>query len=503
MKTVSRDVLIEKILKRRPELSREELEEKAESRKEDLPSISDYTAMLLVAVDLGVKLSIDAPSSTKIEKLVDGLNNVTVVGRVLWVREPKVFERKDGTQGSYLRAGICDDTGVCDVVFWDAQKKHLREAGFVEGQVVELAQVQTRRSMTSQVEIHVGSRGRIELKEDNDFPQLTDVLTPLSEVTLEDGRTHIQCRVIDGPRVTEFTREDGEEGVVARYTITDGGRTTSLVLWDDVVEEYEWLQPPQTVAVINSKPKEGLGNDLETHVTKISHIIPLEGEEAESIGYELTDLNSIREGFNMARLVLVVAAVGFRRESEKTDQPTVTAYCVDSAGDASVTFMGDPVDSITPLGPGDVISISGFRAKKRGEDVYVFCDDGTELEIDPEVPGRVELPEPKTDLMSLDDVSMFHKVINVQGKVVKGITEEEAVQEGFKKRGEFLIEADEKPAKVTYRGEITSYGDIEPEEGMELRINGAYVNAPELLSERHVVPLRLRAYSTLEEASST
>ncbi len=493
------DALINEILKHRPELTRERVTELATKRKEDLPSISEYTAILLVAVDLGVKLSLDVPSSTPIGRLVEGLNNVTIRGRLVWLKGEKQFKRRDGQTGLFIRGGLGDSTGLRGIIFWDRPQKNLEDSGALEGSVVEISFARTRSSITGDLEIHIGLRSEVKdlPDEDENYPTMKDFLMPLSEVSPDKPRVHTYGKVMSEPLVTEFTREGGESGVVARYRITDGSIYQRIVLWNEVVDEYSWIKPGTTVAIFNGRPKLGLNEAVEVHIGKVSHLTPMPELRAE-VSYTPTLLKDLKPGFNMARVYVRVDAVGKKRVSS-TNKPIVSIHVSDSSGDATITFIGRGSEEIGKVSPGALLSIDGMRLRVRGEESYLLCDESSKVELNPISPEGFDVPLIDTDLTPLADISVFHKVVNLEGVVVKAPIEEEASVSGFQPIGELYIEQDGKPAKITYRGSISDYAVEELEVNDRVEIYGAWVDASSLIGSAHYLPLRLRAYSRIRK----
>ncbi|MFQ5951127.1 MAG: hypothetical protein ACE5KH_03480 [Candidatus Geothermarchaeales archaeon] len=502
MKAGNVEALIDEIVRRRPGLTRHRVQELARERRDQIPNISEYTAVLLVAVDLGVKLSLDVPTFTQIDRLVEGLNNVKLKGRVLFVKDEKQFTRRDGRQGTYVRALIGDASGTCNVMFWDWPRKRLDDLGFIENSVVEVAQARTRLSLVGEVEVHVNATGEVReaLELDDEFPALPDFLISLSEVEPGGPRAHVRGQVVSSPLIREFQREDRGPGVVARYRISDGESSTNLVLWDEAVELYRWIQPGSNIAVFNGKPKTGLSEEIEIHVGKVSHLMPISGEVVEET-FPVESLKTLKEGYNMSRLYLRIDAVGVQRVSRKTKSRTLSLHVADASGEATVTFVGGGVDDLVHLRPGSVISVSGLRMRTRRDEIFLFCDESTKLERDPDVPSSVALPEASLETTRLDDVSVFHRVVNVEAQVVREPMEEEMVSGIADVRGEFYIEDGEKPARISYLGKLKSFCSDELEVGDRVRITGSLVDTASMTADAPYVPLRLRAYSKVAKVS--
>lgn len=496
MKIMDTEGLISEILRSRPELKRTEVLRRATKKREDIPHISDYTAVLLVAVDLGVKISLDAHTSTVIGSLVDGLSDVSIKGRVLWINGPKEFRRKDGSTGSFTRAGIGDATGTCNVIFWDRSQKELEDLGFVEGNVVKLSSA-TRKSLTGVVELHVRANNPIEAVDVNDeeiYPSTRSYLTPLSQITTENNYINTFGQVMDSPLTTEFTTEGGRKGIVSRFRITDGKVVRGIVFWDDL-KDYKWVKSGTGITIFNGKTKIGRDGEIEIHIGKTSNISPF-GGVTEAFTPSSSSLKDLIDGYNASMTFLRIGSVGFSRTSS-TNKPTISLFVSDSTGEATLTLIG-ATDKIKGIRPGDIIAISKFRSTKRGGELYLLCDENTNVELKPNITTSVDIPEIDSDFVELGEITIFNKLVNVTGVLVKPPAEEPSQIPNLPPVGEFFMEERGRPARVRYRGSIKNYTSQKLEVGKNIRIYGAYVNAPEFLSTEHYLPLKLRAYSRIE-----
>jgi ssDNA-binding replication factor A large subunit len=94
---MSIEKLIEQIVSNRPELSRKELMERLKKAREKTAGfISDESLLRMIAAEFGIEISPKeswAPTLL-IGDLVPGLNDVTVIGRVVALFPSKTFKRK-------------------------------------------------------------------------------------------------------------------------------------------------------------------------------------------------------------------------------------------------------------------------------------------------------------------------------------------------------------------------------------------------------------------------
>jgi len=111
--------IIEQILSRRPEISREEILERLEKEKRKTGGlIVDEILMRMIAAELGVEISRETSMPTLlIGDLIPSLSDITVIGRVVAVFPLKTFKAdKSGKVASLL---IADKNDVLRVVLWN------------------------------------------------------------------------------------------------------------------------------------------------------------------------------------------------------------------------------------------------------------------------------------------------------------------------------------------------------------------------------------------------
>jgi len=157
--------VIERILSSRPDLSREEVIKIIEKKKGEARGFfTNEVAARLVASELGLEIRHQSfQSEVLVRDLVSGLRDVTVTGRVIAVYPLKTFKRSDWTEGRVAHLLIVDKTGTLKVVLWD-EKTSLVEAGNVEqGQIVRISHGYVRQGRSGKLELHVGSRGSIQV----------------------------------------------------------------------------------------------------------------------------------------------------------------------------------------------------------------------------------------------------------------------------------------------------------------------------------------------------
>jgi replication factor A1 len=147
---MSFDDIIKRILLSRKELARDELLDMIEEKKGMAKAyLTDEVAARIVALELGVEIPWSEPfqSHVLIKDLISGLNDVTVIGRVITMYPVRTFTRPQETQGRLLRLVIADKSATLRVVLWD-DKTSLAEAGRIQrGQIIKVSHGYVREGL--------------------------------------------------------------------------------------------------------------------------------------------------------------------------------------------------------------------------------------------------------------------------------------------------------------------------------------------------------------------
>ncbi|MFH1182465.1 MAG: OB-fold nucleic acid binding domain-containing protein, partial [Candidatus Woesearchaeota archaeon] len=123
-------------IQERSGLAKEQIEARVKEKLDLLSGlVSKEGAAHIVANELGISLVTKTSGKMQISKLLNGMRDVSILGKVVQVYEAKNFEKsgKSGSVGSFI-AG--DETGTIRVVLWNEQAKRLAE--LKKGDVVRI-----------------------------------------------------------------------------------------------------------------------------------------------------------------------------------------------------------------------------------------------------------------------------------------------------------------------------------------------------------------------------
>jgi ssDNA-binding replication factor A large subunit len=268
--------IIQQILSKRPEVSRDQILETLHVEKSKTGSlIADETLLRLIAARCGVEiLQSKVHHQLSITHLVPGLNDVTITGRVLAVYPPKTFEGE--RSGKFANLLIADKDAVLRVVLWNDKVNFVESGELKAGQVVRFSHGYTREGRKGEAELHLGSKGQIEVEPKNvkvdEYPSLVRFATKISEITSARKTIHLEGAVKTVFPASTFTRQNQSSGTVMRFTLADGTGEIPVVAWNEKAEELEKTAKVNAgLRLVNASVKEASNGGFEVHVNSYTY----------------------------------------------------------------------------------------------------------------------------------------------------------------------------------------------------------------------------------------
>lgn len=278
---MSIEEIIQQILSKQPELSREQILENLKvERSKTGGLIADETLLRLIAARYGVEIPKDHTQSRfYVNDLVPGLNDVTVTGRVISVYPSRKFEgEKAGKLASIL---IADKTSTLRVILWNEQAELVETRKIKVGQIVRLLHGYTRENRKGELELHLGSKSQIEIEPENakadDYPTIAKFVTKISNIDNTLREAHLVGKVKALFPASKFKRTDMSEGTVLRFILADETGEVPVIAWNEKAEELEKiLKMNVNLRLVNAKVKENSNGKLEVHVDSSTYVELLE-----------------------------------------------------------------------------------------------------------------------------------------------------------------------------------------------------------------------------------
>ena len=230
------DSLINKLLEQKPELSREDIEDLIQKKKEKIGAgyLTDQGALFLIASDLGVSLSEPLKVEMSLKDIYVGAKEITLETRVMNVYPARQFSRKDGSQFMLRNMTVYDGDQRAKVKLWDEKANLPGIENLKPGDLVKIIKAYVKSDLKGNPIINVGSGSTVEPnRTESKIPSLDDITDDVSHVK-ENQQNLVVSGILDGNiRTTEFTNFKGEQSKALQLRLkgTDG-TIIRAVLWN-------------------------------------------------------------------------------------------------------------------------------------------------------------------------------------------------------------------------------------------------------------------------------
>ena len=295
--------LIKKLIELKPELTKEEIEEKIRQKKEKIGAgyLTDQGAIFLIASDYGVTLTESIKTEMSLKDLYAGAKEISLETRVLNLSPAKQFSRKDGSP-FYLRTmTVYDGNSTASVKLWDEKANLPAMENIRPGDLIKIIKAYVKSDLDGSPTINIGSGSDIETTDaTSEIPSIDGITKDVSE--LKEGQKDLVISgIIDGMiSGMEFTNSRGQPGKALRMRLKGKeGIGMRVVLWGkDESSVPNMVSQSAKVRLLGVKIKSG-NQGLEIHGNEAT-IIEIEGgKEAEPIITRIISITPTENGKNM------------------------------------------------------------------------------------------------------------------------------------------------------------------------------------------------------------
>ncbi len=361
------ETIIEQILQKHPELSQEQIRIRLSvARNMTGGLIADESLLRMIAAELGVEVANEDGVVRRLSlgHIVAGLNNATVVGRVVAVYPVRTFEgaAKSGKFGSVT---IADNDGTLRVVLWNERADVLESGELKIGQIVRFAHGYTKADKTGVPELHIGERSQIDLNpqnvQSNDFPSVSKFATKIGLITLDQKSLTLQGQIREIYGSSTFMRGDQSPGKVLRLKVGDETGEVTVVFWNEKADEAEIkARRNASIEIVNARVKPSQNNDVEVHVDAGTYVDIATPERCSvKIGLLTEDLGDVCVEGEVASLPVVREVRTGKGEIIK-----VTGFDLkDETGSIRVNAWREHAESAGKLLMGEKIVLENVYAK--------------------------------------------------------------------------------------------------------------------------------------------
>lgn len=261
--------LMREILKKNPLVSEEQIQEKLEAERARTGGLlGDETLLRLIAAKFGVTVQQNCFSNSGVlstNRLIAGLNNVTVAGRLIAVFPAKTFQGAEKS-GKFATLMMADHDGVLRVVLWNEKAELVEKGELKVNHAVRLLHGYTREDRYGKTELHLGEKSQIEIEtEAAQYPPIEKFTVKINTLTPASGNVMVSGTVKAVLGKKNFTRTDLTDGAVMRLTLADDSGQVTVVAWNEKAVELENAVTETRLLLVNAKVKESQGG-LEVHV---------------------------------------------------------------------------------------------------------------------------------------------------------------------------------------------------------------------------------------------
>jgi ssDNA-binding replication factor A large subunit len=230
------DILMNKLLQQKPDLSRAQIEEMIQKKKEKIGAgyLTDQGALFLISSDLGVSLNEPLKVEMGLKDLYVGAKEITLATRVMNVYPVKQYSRKDGSQFLLRTMTVYDGDSRAQVKLWDEKANLPGIENLKPGDLVKIIKAYVKSDMKGNPIINVGSGSTIESNgTQSTIPSLDAITDDVSNVK-ENQQNLVVTGILDGNvRTTEFTNFKGEPGKSLQLRLKGkDGTIMRIVLWN-------------------------------------------------------------------------------------------------------------------------------------------------------------------------------------------------------------------------------------------------------------------------------
>lgn len=301
------EILLSKLLEQKPELSRTDIEEKINQKKEKIGAgyLTDQGALFLIAADLGVILEQPAKVEIGIKDLHVGAKEVTLDTRVLSISPPKQFSRKDGTTFFLRTMTVYDVDSTVNVKLWD-EKANLPIINELKpGDLVKIVKAYVKSDLNGSPTINIGSGSDIEIiDKQTSIPSIESITKDASSLKENEKDIVVSGKIDGNISMMEYTNSQGQPRKALRFRLKgNDGNFVKVVLWGKDDSSLPKMIPPNAkVRLLGIKTKSG-NQGLELHGNDTT-VIEIDGKkETEPI---VTRIISIVKNESGNNLVLAV-----------------------------------------------------------------------------------------------------------------------------------------------------------------------------------------------------
>ena len=279
--------LLEKMQEQKPELTKQDVENKIKEKKEKIGAgyLTDQGALFLIASDLGISLKQTQEAKMSLKDLYVGAKDVSIESRVLNISPTKQFSRKDGSPFLLRTMTVYDNDSAVSVKLWDEKANLPGIEELKPGDLIKIIKAYVKSDLNGSPTINVGSGSDIEsANKESEIRPIDDLTIDVSEVKENQSNLVVSGKIDGNITTLEFTNRRGEPGKGLRMRLKgNDGTTKGVVIWGkDESFLPKVISQNAKVRLLGVRTKVG-NQSLEIHGNEATLVEIEGGKEAEPV----------------------------------------------------------------------------------------------------------------------------------------------------------------------------------------------------------------------------
>jgi len=323
--------LLEKIQKQKPELTKQDIDDKIKQKKERLGEgyLTDQGALFLIASDLGISLKQTLKTEMSLKDIYVGAKDVSIESRILNISPTKQFSRKDGSPFLLRTMTVYDNDSTASVKLWDEKANLPGIEELKPGDLIKIIKAYVKSDLNGSPTINVGSGSNIEsTNKESEIRPIDDLTIDVSEVKENQSNLVVSGKIDGNVTTLEFTNRRGEPGKGLKIRLKgNDGTTKGVVIWGkDESLLPKVISQNAKVRLLGVRTKVG-NQGIEIHGNEATLVEVEGGKETEPV---------------IARIATI-----------RSDGGKTVAICIDNK--KNMLYMSDSSKKLDSISTGDVI----------------------------------------------------------------------------------------------------------------------------------------------------
>ncbi len=226
-----------------------------------------------------------------ISNIIEGMQNIVIIGKVTEITREREFTRKDGSVGRVASFQICDESAKMKIVLWDDQINIIKSEYFKEGQIIQVIGGYSKKGFKDPFEVHLSKKGKIILAPENtklpkaevnksSIPSKKEAPAPHSKSTIQDlyekeGFIKSISGMVKIDEFKEIPNRDGDKIFLLKLSLSDDTSSIKVNIWGEKATEIlPSIEDGKNVRLTNVSIKENTySNKKELSFTKNSRLV--------------------------------------------------------------------------------------------------------------------------------------------------------------------------------------------------------------------------------------